>query len=331
MAVIAAAVFVLSMIGLATLVSAAFGRHNVIDVAAWMRFGVPAVFIVAVIVPLVFGLMMRRVGVPFGDVVGAAHRVADGDYSVRVTETGPVFLRAIARAFNSMTSRLEAQDRLRRDLMADIAHELRTPLSVIQGRVEALLDGVYPRDDHQLAEVLQDTRVLARLVEDLRTLANAESGALRLQKEPTDIALLLHEAARSLAAEADAAGIQLHVTTADDLPTLDVDPLRVREVVVNLIANAIRHSTAASAVEVRAEPFNRGVRIVVSDTGPGIPADELARIFDRFHRGAASHGSGLGLTIARNLVQAHGGEITASSEVGRGTTMTVTLPEMVQD
>jgi two-component system OmpR family sensor kinase/two-component system sensor histidine kinase BaeS len=295
---------------------------------------VAAAVIAILVVPLVFVAAMRRVGVPFGDVVGAAHRVGEGDYSARVAEKGPPFLRAIARAFNTMTARLEAQDRQRRDLMADIAHELRTPLTVVQGRLEGLLDGVYPRDDAHLGEVLQETELLARLVEDLRTLANAESGALKLQKEPTDIAMLIHEAVRSVAGDEAAAAQGLsppflprvQLDAPDDLPIVDVDPLRIREVIVNLLTNAIRHSGAGTAVSIRAERRGEGVAVIVSDTGPGIAPDELPRIFDRFHKGAGSHGSGLGLTIARNLVRAHGGEITASSEVGRGTKVVFTVP-----
>ena len=134
---------------------------------------------------------MRRVGWPLGDIVAGADRVAGGDYTVRVSEAGPPSLRSVARAFNSMTARLQSQDEQRRHLMADVAHELRTPLTIVQGRLEGLLDGVYPRDDVRLSELLDDTRVLARLVEDLGTLANAESGALGLRKEPTDLAILV--------------------------------------------------------------------------------------------------------------------------------------------
>ena len=331
-AVVFALFLVLSVVGLVTLVSMALGRINVADVGAWTRVVAAAALIVMVVVPLTFVAAMRRVGLPFGDVVGAAHRVADGDYSARVAESGPPFLRAIARAFNVMTARLEAQDRQRRNLMADIAHELRTPLTVVQGRLEGLLDDVYPRDDRHLGEVLRETRLLARLVEDLRTLANAESGALRLQKEPTDIALLIHESVRSVAGDAadphhppPSPGL-VRVEVPDDLPIVEVDPLRIREVIINLLANAIRHSAAGTSVSVRAEPREGAVAVIVADTGSGIAPDELPRIFDRFHKGAASHGSGLGLTIARNLVRAHGGEITASSEVGKGTTVVFTVP-----
>src|SRR6266550_84268 len=142
-----------------------------------------------------FVVTMWAVGRPLSAVVGAAERVASGDFAVRVGEHGPPWLRSVALAFNSMTTRLEQQQHIRRELMADIAHELRTPLSVMQGRLEGMLDGVYPRDPQQVARVLEDTRTLARLVEDLRTLAHSESGTLALVKEPTDIGVLLNETA----------------------------------------------------------------------------------------------------------------------------------------
>jgi signal transduction histidine kinase len=269
---------------------------------------------------------MRRVGSPLGDIVSAADRLASGDYSARVVERGPPFLRTVARAFNSMTVRLHAQDQQRRHLMADIAHELRTPLTVMQGRLEGLIDGVYARDDERLAEVLEETRTLARLVDDLRTLANAEAGSLSLRKEPTDLAVLIHDAAASAAPAARDRGVTVRVDERGDLPLVDVDPLRIREVLTNLLTNALRHTPAGGEVTVTAAAQDHHVAIDVTDTGSGISPDDLPKIFDRFYKGPTSHGSGLGLTIARNLIVAHGGEMRADSRVGRGTTITFTLP-----
>ena len=140
----------------------------------------------------------KLIAMPLGGVMDAADRVAAGNYDVRVVEHGPPSIRALARAFNTMTARLQDSDRLRRDLMADIAHELRTPLTVIQGKLEGLIDGVYPRDDTEMQLLLDETRVLSRLIEDLRTLALSEGGALKLQREPTDIAGLARDVARVL-------------------------------------------------------------------------------------------------------------------------------------
>ena len=204
-----AIVLALSGLGAATLVSLVVGRSPV-GVTAIATTGVVALVVIAG-VALAFTAAMRRVAVPLGDVVAAADRVAAGDYAARVAERGPRFLRAVARAFNSMTARLEDDDRERRERTADVAHELRTPLAVIQGRLEGLLDGLYPRDDRQLSEILEEARLLARLVEDLGALAQAERGTLGLRKEPTDLALLLHDVARAMAAEAEARGIALRV------------------------------------------------------------------------------------------------------------------------
>lgn len=269
---------------------------------------------------------MRHFGLPLGGIVDAADRVARGDYSARAAEYGPRSLRVVARAFNSMTSKLQAQDAQRRQLMADIAHELRNPLAVLQGRLEGMLDGVYPRDEAQIAAVLEETRVLTRLVDDLRTLAHAESGMMTLQKESTDLSILIQEAVTSLSIESAAGQVSIRATPAPDLPLVEIDPLRIREVLTNLLSNALHHTPPGGAVSVDA--VRRGDSIVVSvgDNGAGIAAEDVPKIFDRFYKGRGSRGSGLGLTIARNLVVAHGGEIRASSEIGNGTTITFTLP-----
>jgi signal transduction histidine kinase len=223
-----------------------------------------------------------------------------------------VSIRRVSRAFGE-------QDRLRRQLMADVAHELRTPLAILQGRIEGLLDGVYPRDDARLGELLEETRHLSRLVEDLRTIANAEAGALDLRPEPVDPGELIREVAASFDPSVD-------VDLPEEMPLLNVDPLRIREVLLNLLSNAVRHTPAGAPISIGAEVRPKEVAIHVTDRGSGIPAAELPRIFERFHKGRDSRGSGLGLAIARDLVQAHGGTIGVTSEVGKGTTVTVTLP-----
>jgi signal transduction histidine kinase len=285
--------------------------------------------LVWLVVPLMavgFVIAMRLVGRPLGEVVGAAERVAAGDFGARVPEHGPPSLRSVASAFNSMTTRLEQQQQVRRALMADIAHELRTPLAVMQGRLEGMLDGVYPRDERQLAKVLADTQTLARLIEDLRTLAHSESGTLALAKEPTDFAMLLHETVTAFEPEARSRGVVVRVTVASGLPAVDVDPVRIREVVMNLLTNAVRHSPENSVVQVDAESATRAIVIRVSDRGSGIRPDDLPHIFDRFYKGQESTGSGLGLTIARSLVAAHDGTIAARTRPEGGTTIEIRLP-----
>jgi signal transduction histidine kinase len=210
--------------------------------------------------------------------------------------------------------------------MADVAHELRTPLSIMRARLEGLIDGVYPRDDATLGQLADETKHLERLVEDLRTLAHAEGGTLKLQRETTDPAVLIHEAVRSFHAAAQRAGIDLQVAEAGDLPLVDVDPARVREVIANILSNAIRHTPRGGIVTVAAGLSGDRIQVSVADTGSGIPPDDLPRVFDRFSKGVDSRGSGLGLAIAKNLVVAHGGEIKPESRPGHGTTMTFTLP-----
>lgn len=223
-----------------------------------------------------------------------------------------------------MAARLESEDATRRRLLADVSHELRIPLAVIQGNVEALLDGVYPADEAHLAPLLEEIRVMSRLIEDLRTLSLAESGALPLHREPTDIAALLEDVAASHHSRPGPASLRISVVIEDDeaLPLLDIDPVRIRQVLSNLVDNAVRHVPAGGFVELQAcrvpgaEPA--AVTIVVADNGPGIPADLATTAFERFTKGSASRGSGLGLAIARAIVAAHGGTIRLKADGAAG-------------
>jgi len=317
-------VLTLSAIGVTTIVRLLTDRATA---GAWPSAVAIVVPILALVgIMLAFVGLMRRVGVPASDLVGAANRVADGEYSVRVVERGPPFLRAYTRAFNTMVSRLQSQDALRRQLMADVAHELRTPLSVIQGRLEGLLDDVYPRDDERLRLVLEETRVLARLIEDVRTLAHSESGTLALQREPTDVAVLVADVVRSLSAHGEGNGVSIEGHSEPDLPLVDLDPLRIREVLTNVIANAIRHTPRGGRVKVDAAVDGGVLLMTVADTGSGIVPADLPHVFDRFYKGNESSGSGLGLAIARALILAHGGQIDAASPPGAGTILRIRLP-----
>jgi signal transduction histidine kinase len=264
------------------------------------------------------------------ELVDAARRVEEGDYTTRVAEPvarrGP--LRELVRGFNSMTGRLEADAEQRRRLLADVSHELRTPLAVIQGNIEAILDGVHAADDAHLGAILDETHVLARLVDDLRTVALSEGGNLPLHREPTDLSILAAESVASFQSAAEAAGVSLEVHVDDDVPLLDIDPVRIREVLSNLVANALRHTPSGGSIGVIATSTADGksVEIVVRDTGTGIDPALLPHVFDRFAKAADSRGSGLGLAIARGLVEAHGGSIDVESSAATGTTFRLRVP-----
>ncbi|HEY3569548.1 MAG TPA: HAMP domain-containing sensor histidine kinase [Thermoanaerobaculia bacterium] len=211
------------------------------------------------------------------------------------------------------------QDRLRRQLMADVAHELRTPLAILQGRIEGLLDGVYPRDESHLGELLEETRHLSRLVEDLGTLAHAEAGALELRKETVDLGDLIRDVVASLPRP-------VVVVAPTDLPAVEADPVRIRQVLLNLLSNALRHTPEAGKISIEVQPRPRQILLRVRDNGSGVAPEDLPRVFERFQKGTGSGGSGLGLAIARKLVLAHGGDIGIESAPGKGTEVTVSLP-----
>ena len=215
---------------------------------------------------------------------------------------------------------------MRRRLLADVSHELRTPLAVIQGNAEAIVDGVYPADAEHLGTILEETRVLSRLIEDLRTLSLAEAGTLALHREPTDLAILAAEVGRSFEQLAGASGARIDVDVSDDLPLLDVDPIRLREVLANLVANALRYVGSGGTVRISGRSTADEVELDVADDGPGISADLLPTVFDRFAKAPESRGSGLGLAIARAIVEAHGGRISADSRPGEGTRIRIVLP-----
>lgn len=301
--------------------------------------GGPLALLVTALVPLIavflFVLIVirlfRRAGAPVGDLIEAAERIEAGEIGTQVAERGPAEVRSLARAFNAMSARLAANEDARRTLLADVSHELRTPLTVMQGNLEGMLDGLYSIDEEHLAPVLEETRVLARLVEDLRTLSLSEAGNLRLHREPTDLARLVEEVAAAHRVAADAAGVTLAVRAAPDLPTLEVDPARMRQVIGNLVANALRFTPSGGEITMGASRTDDGIGLTISDTGAGMEADAADHAFDRFYRSPDSSGTGLGLPIARNLVEAHGGRITLQSTPEKGTTVEVWLPAAMSE
>ncbi|MGI9254552.1 MAG: sensor histidine kinase [Thermomicrobiales bacterium] len=273
------------------------------------------------------GRALRRAAVPIAEVMSAADRVASGDYTVRVPirtqDRGEVG--RLVRTFNNMTAKLETEEAQRRALFADVAHELRTPLAVIRGNVEGMLDGVYPRDDERLQTLLDESEIVARLLDDLRTLSLADAGALSLHPEPADLAELVDDLMTAFEPRAETAGVRLTAAVAP-LGPVTLDPVRIRQALENLLANALRHTPRGGEVRLDVRPERGDIRFTVRDTGTGIPPEQLPHIFDRFWKSADSGGSGLGLAICRGLVEAHGGRIGAESEPGLGTTVWFTIP-----
>jgi two-component system sensor histidine kinase BaeS len=283
-----------------------------------------------VVLVIIGGLVLlrgvRRFAGPLADVMEAADRVAEGDYTTRVPERGTREVRRLARAFNGMTERLRGAEDRRRDLLADVTHELRTPLAVIRGNIEALVDGVYLSDQAHLLPILDETEVMARLLEDLHTISTAEAGVLKLRREPVDPAELVRDVVATFRATADEAGVRLVDRAATGLPSLRLDRVRIEEVFSNLVSNALRHTPAGGTITVSAELAEEKVAFIVADSGTGISPEELPHVFERFAKSPASGGSGLGLAIAKSLVEAHGGTISAESRDRLGTEVRLLLP-----
>jgi two-component system sensor histidine kinase BaeS len=241
-------------------------------------------------------------------------------------ERGWRAVRQLVRGFNTMAERLERDEDQRRTLLNDVSHELRTPLTVIAGNIEAMIDGVHPADEAHLSAILDETRVMERLIDDLRTVALSEAGTLQLHREPTDPDVLIDEVVRSFQGTAGTASVTVTADVPADLPIVDIDPVRIREVLSNLVANAVRHTPSGGTVTIRGDATADRLVLRVTDTGPGIDPELLPHVFDRFVTGAGSGGSGLGLAIARHLVAAHGGTIEVEATGSGGSTFRVDLP-----
>lgn len=271
---------------------------------------------------------LRRLAAPVEDLIEAARRLESGDYTARASERGPAGLAGLARSFNSMAARLEREAAQRRNLLADLTHELKTPLTVIRGTLEGIQDGLYPADSSRLGPVLEEVQQLTRLIDDLQLLGLAEAGALRLQREETDLGEVAHEVAASFRPRAEAAGVRIAVDADAAAPAAQVDPARIRAVLANLMTNALRYTSPEGEIRLRvSRDAERGkVVLEVGDTGTGVAPDLLPRAFERFAKSPDSPGRGLGLAIARDLVRAHGGEITVESEPGKGARFRIELP-----
>ncbi len=274
----------------------------------------------------------RTLTAPLTQLANAARAIGGGNLNERVAIHGSDEVAAVAIAFNEMAGELQEAETLRRNLMADVAHELRTPLSVLQGNLRAILDDVYPLEKEEITRLYTQTRLLSRLVNDLHELAQAEAGQLSLNLAPTDLRPLLRETIEVFAPMAEDGSISLEAQLAPTLPAVAIDSVRLRQVLHNLLANALRHTPAGGTVSVQSAATADAVTITIRDSGEGIAPEHLPHVFDRFYRADRARardtgGAGLGLAIVRAIVQAHGGTVSAESAgIGQGSAFTVTLP-----
>jgi signal transduction histidine kinase len=289
-----------------------------------------ALVAVAIAVALAF-LLSRRTLAPVKALTSAAERLGRGDFSQRVQIKDKGELGELAQTFNSMAVDLEHTEKLRQNMVADVAHELRTPLSNIQGYLEALRDGVMKPDKETIRSLYEEALLLSRLVDDLQELSLAEAGELKLVQQAEDIGELIRQTVAAAAVKKKAKGLSLAVELPEKLPPANIDLRRIGEVLRNLLENAVDHTGRGGSVTVAARQLGNWLEVSVADTGEGIPAEELPNIFERFYRvdksrTRATGGSGLGLTIAKRLVEAHGGRIDVQSQPGKGSRFAFTVP-----
>ena len=316
---------------LAYLLSRLFGGDGQIGTLVWLggcslSIGFP---IMAVVMAM---RAFRSFARPLGNVMEAADRVAEGDFEVQVSEEGPRDVRQLANSFNRMTAELARADQQRRNLTADVAHELRTPLHILQGNLEGILDGVYEPNEAHVKAMLEETQLLAHLIDDLQTLSLAEAGELPMHIEVVNLNEFFSDLKTSLVGPARQAGVDLKIEPAEAFK-VHADPSRLDQILGNLIGNALRHTPSGGQITIRTRAGEAEiVQITVQDSGEGIPEEDLPYIFDRFWKGdrARTRGSGarsgLGLAITRQLTRTMAGSIHVESEIGSGTTFQLELP-----
>jgi signal transduction histidine kinase len=290
---------------------------------------------VAIALLLTF-ILSRHILAPVKALAGATRKFGKGDFSHRVDFKDRGEIGELGRSFNTMADDLERNERLRRNMVADVAHELRTPISNLRGYLEAISDGLVKPDEATIHSLSEEASSLSRLVDDLQELSLADAGELRLIFQPEDISRLIRETITALQAEAAAKSLTMSASLPATLPEVNIDSHRIKQVLYNLLDNAVAHTGPEGRITVTAWQEEDRVYISVADTGEGIPAEDLPLIFERFYRVDKSRtrstgGTGLGLTIVKRLVEAHGGRIDARSKPGQGATFTFSLPVSKND
>ncbi len=283
---------------------------------------------IALIITFVFS---QRFTSPLRALTATARRLGKGDFSQRVNINSRDEVGELAQTFNSMATDLERTEKLRRNMVADVAHELRTPLSNVAGYLEAIRDEVVKPDTATIASLSEEVDLLARLVDDLQELALADAGELKLLRQPEDMLQLIEQSARAAQVKASEKGLEITTEFPPNLPLVNIDYQRISQVLHNLLMNAIKYSDTSGKIIISAELQGQMVKVSVTDHGKGIPPEDLPNMFERFYRVDKSRarnggGTGLGLTITKRLVEAHGGTIGVQSELGRGSCFSFTIP-----
>lgn len=287
----------------------------------WLVVGATAVGLLGF--ALIARQVFRKTWEPVGDLIDATRRLGEGDHEVRLRRTSRGPFGQVASNFNKMAERLEEEDQRRRRLLADIGHELRTPMTVIRGEIEAVLDGLH--DSSQLADVVDEVELIERLLDDLRVLSMAEAGTLQLETEPTDMVELVGNVLSSFRARSGDQAVEV-VFVSKDIPDVEVDSHRIHQVISNLVSNALNQMPDGGRLEVSVHDRESLTVVTVADTGPGLPEEDPDRVFERFVRASDSTGTGLGLSISRDLVVAHGGTLVAENMNGAGALFTMSIP-----
>jgi signal transduction histidine kinase len=318
--------------GIAAILYLLFSNYSGVRNIWLLLCGAPVILFVLVIFTVVN--LYTRFGKPLQELFAAINDVEAGNLSARVTENNTDMFSELFKRFNKMVGELERAEQVRRNLTADIAHELRTPLHIIQGNLEGILDGIYEPTPEHINVTLDETHLLTRLVNDLQTLSLAETGQLPLHPTRFLLVDLLKDVRSSFASQAASQGIDLQTQPADPNQAITADYDRINQVLSNLVSNALRHTPTGGSISIATGTGtnpDRSVHITVKDTGQGIAPEDLPFIFDRFWRGnksrtGRSH-SGLGLAITKHLIHAHNGSIDVQSVLGMGSTFSIELPE----